>query len=74
MRFRGAVIAVFLLVSCHAQAQTPAEREACHDDAIRLCRPQLDGMFVTLRVLACLVSRRDQLSPKCQAVLKAHGV
>jgi len=44
---------------------TQADRDACTDDAFRLC-----GEFVPdeQRILACLIEKRRSLSPACQVV------
>jgi len=72
-----AVLAALMLCAIMvspARAQTDAEVAACHGDAIRLCRSQLSGWFVTARVLACMLGHRRELSPKCAAVFRAHGL
>ena len=55
-----------------AHAQTPAERNACRPDAVRLCSSVLWGGI--LMTASCLISHRPQLSPRCRAVLASHGL
>ncbi len=57
-----------------AASPTDDEKTACTPDVLKFCRPQLTGLFVTLRVYSCLSEHRKQLSPKCDAVFKSHGL
>ena len=44
---------------------TPEQRSACMGDAMRLCSTVL---YSGDRVVACLLSKKSQLSPRCRAV------
>jgi hypothetical protein len=46
---------------------TEEERRACTPDAMRLCREYIPNID---RIVACMVARRDELSPACQAFIK----
>ena len=70
--FLGIFLAGFVATSAHAQ--TAAEIAACRPDALRLCRPQTEGLFTTIRTLNCMQAHRAQLSTACNAVLIAHGL
>jgi hypothetical protein len=51
-----------------ASAQgTEEERRACTPDAMRLCREYIPNID---RIVACMVARREELSPECQAFIK----
>ncbi|MDQ2082329.1 hypothetical protein RA307_19235 [Xanthobacteraceae bacterium Astr-EGSB] len=43
------------------------ERRACTPDAMRLCREYIPNVE---RIIACMVARRAELSPACQAFFK----
>jgi len=43
------------------------ERRACTPDAMRLCREYIPNVE---RIIACMVARRAELSPACQAFVK----
>jgi hypothetical protein len=43
------------------------ERRACTPDAMRLCREYIPNVD---RIIACMVARRAELSPECQAFVK----
>jgi hypothetical protein len=46
---------------------TEEERRACTPDAMRLCREYIPNID---RIVACMVERREELSPACQAFIK----
>ena len=46
-----------------SEAYTPEQQQACSDDAFRLCGPEIPDVD---RVTACMVSRKEQLSPGCR--------
>ena len=60
-----------------ALAVTREEVAACYPDAVRLCGVARNAPEPSaaekLRVGACMLLHRDELSPRCRAVLKAHG-
>ena len=58
--------ALFLTLS--SRAETPDERQACENDAYRVC-----GAFIPDRdkVFACMASNQDRLSAPCREVM-AH--
>jgi hypothetical protein len=68
----GIFLASFVVTAAHAQ--TAEEIAACRPDALRLCKPQTEGLFSTIRTLNCMMAHRPQLSTKCNAVLIAHGL
>src|SRR5512137_699106 len=52
------------LLSGSALAYTPEQQQACSDDAMRLCGnyvPDVD------RITACMIQRKQYLSPACRA-------
>jgi hypothetical protein len=61
----GAVTALALL----AAAPTPAERAACAGDAVRFCMAHISSRA---NMIACLQAHRAELSPACQAVIRAR--
>jgi hypothetical protein len=50
-----------------SEAYTPEQQQACSDDAFRLCGPEIPDVD---RVTACMVSRKEQLSPGCRVFFK----
>lgn len=46
-----------------SKAYTPEQQQACSDDAFRLCGPEIPDVD---RVAACMVSKKQQLSPGCR--------
>ena len=70
---RGLVIGLLLTMAGPAWAQgTATEQTACHRDAVRWCKHSLAGGPFT--VLGCLAAHKIDLSPRCRAVLKSHGM
>ena len=74
--FRKVVFALPLLLICYSatgraeQQGTPAERDSCRRDTVRLCKgvaPE-DGPM-----LNCLKTNRQKLSAACRTVLETHG-
>lgn len=74
MRAILAALIICALACSPVHAQTADEIAACKPDAIRLCKPQLEGWFVTVRVFKCMREHRLELSPRCDAVFRAHGL
>jgi len=73
--FHKLVFALPLLLLCHstttrADPGTPAERESCRRDTVRLCKGVVpeDGPM-----LNCLKTNRNKLSAACRTVLETHG-
>ena len=62
-------LAVFASVAL-AESGTPAEREACHRDVVRLCKGVPPEEFP---ILGCLKDHRVRLSRACRYVLESHG-
>jgi hypothetical protein len=62
----GLVAALAGSTSAFAQG-TEEERRACTPDAMRLCREYIPNID---RIVACMVARREELSPACQAFIK----
>lgn len=50
-----------------SEAYTPEQQQACSDDAFRLCGPEIPDVD---RVTACMVRRKEQLSPGCRVFFK----
>ena len=46
------------------QTYTPEQEQACTGDAFRLCSAEIPDVG---RVTACMVAKKDQLSPPCRA-------
>jgi hypothetical protein len=46
------------------QTYTPEQEQACTGDAFRLCSSEIPDVS---RVTACMVAKKSQLSPPCQA-------
>lgn len=60
-----AVIALALgFFALPAQAQTPAQRQACEQDAFRLCQAAIPDQQ---RVRQCLVRNMRRLNPTCRS-------
>jgi len=49
---------------------TPEDQRACRPDAVRLCKEVIDNDD---QVLRCFQTRRQLLSPACEAVLVKYG-
>jgi hypothetical protein len=49
-----------------ASAETPEERQACQDDAFRLCQALIPDRE---RVFACLVKNQRALNPICRKAI-----
>jgi hypothetical protein len=62
----GLVVALAGAGPAFAQG-TEEERRACTPDAMRLCREYIPNID---RIVACMVARREELSPACQAFIK----
>ena len=73
--FRKVAFVLSLLLTCYsvtgrAEQGTPAERDSCRRDTVRLCKgvaPE-DGPM-----LNCLKTNRQRLSAACRTVLETHG-
>jgi hypothetical protein len=64
--------AAFTLTSfAPAFAETPEERQACTDDAFRLCQQAIPDRD---RVFACLIANSNVLSPLCHRALEPYMV
>lgn len=76
---KRAVLATALcaLMATGAHALTQAEVNACYFDAVRICgvtsADRNAGALRRLAIGVCMIAHRSQLSPRCDAVLKAHG-
>jgi hypothetical protein len=55
------------LLSSASEAYTPEQQQACSDDAFRLCGPAIPDVD---RVTACMVSKKEQLSPGCRVFFR----
>ena len=62
------VVGVMLAGVAAAAAETPEQRQACTDDAFRICS---DAMPDRERVFACLVQNRNVISPLCREGMAA---
>lgn len=66
-----ATVLVFGSFAVGAHAETPQERQACQDDAFRLCQAAIPDRE---RVFACLVKNQRALNPICRkAVAQFSG-
>jgi hypothetical protein len=62
---------VFGTLATGAFAETPEERQACQDDAFRVCQAAIPDRE---RVFACLVKNQRALNPICRkAIAKFSG-
>jgi hypothetical protein len=61
----GFALVVFSTAASAEFEPTPEQRSACMGDAMRLCSSVL---FSGDRIVACLLSKKSQLSPRCRAV------
>ena len=63
------VACAFVVVSLPAQAQpTPAQRQACEQDAFRLCESAIPDEN---RVRQCLVRNMRRLNPVCRSAFRS---
>jgi hypothetical protein len=61
----------FAAVTMPAQAQpTPAQRQACEQDAFRLCERAIPDEN---RVRQCLISNMRRLNPICRSAFQRSG-
>jgi len=58
------------LPPCLTPRGTPEDQRACRPDAVRLCKEVIDNDD---QVLRCFQTRRQLLSPACEAVLVKYG-
>lgn len=76
----GVAVAVLVIVLCAlaiANAQTPAEVRACFHDAQRLCGAKAGatpGFFEATRIKLCMLVHVEEVSPRCRAVFRTHGM
>ena len=49
------------------QSYTPEQEQACTGDALRLCSSEIPDVG---RVTACMVAKKDQLSPPCRVYFR----
>ena len=66
----GLLLATALSVSigpAAGQSYTPEQEQACTGDAFRLCSSEIPDVG---RVTACMVARKDQLSPPCRVYFR----
>jgi hypothetical protein len=66
-----ALALAFTITSVAALAETPEERQACTDDAFRVCQQAIPDRD---RVFACLVQNNTALSPLCRKALAPYLV
>jgi hypothetical protein len=64
-----ALAIAFTITSVAASAETPEERQACTDDAFRVCQQAVPDRD---RVFACLVQNNTALSPLCRKALAPY--
>jgi hypothetical protein len=55
------------MLPSESKAYTPEQQQACSDDAFRLCGPAIPDVD---RVTACMVSKKEQLSPGCRVFFR----
>ena len=66
----GMLLATVLGVSISpaaGQTYTPEQEQACTGDALRLCSSEIPDVG---RVTACMVAKKDQLSPPCRVYFR----
>jgi hypothetical protein len=63
------VSAVFLSTITACLAETPEERQACTDDAFRVCNDAIPDQD---RVFHCLVQKKEQISALCRTALAPY--
>lgn len=66
----GLLLAAALSVSAGpaaGQAYSPEQEQACTSDAFRLCSADIPDVG---RVTACMVAKKDQLSPPCRVYFR----
>jgi hypothetical protein len=56
------------LLPTAVEAYTAEEQQACSGDAFRLCSSEIPNVD---RVTACMIARKDQLSPGCRVFFRA---
>jgi hypothetical protein len=61
------LLAMLSGITSAAEQGSEEERRACTPDAMRLCREYIPNVE---RIIACMVARRAELSPACQAFFK----
>lgn len=61
------LLAMLSGITSAAAQGSEEERRACTPDAMRLCREYIPNVE---RIIACMVARRAELSPACQAFFK----
>jgi hypothetical protein len=67
---RGVMLATamsFAMMASGAGAYSPDEEQMCSGDAFRLCASEIPDVD---RITACMIRRRDQLSPGCKAFFR----
>jgi hypothetical protein len=63
----AAVLTIATCATAFAEDRgTPEERKACTPDVMRLC---LSSTYSVKAILACMVQKKDQLSPACRKVI-----
>jgi len=65
-----ASVILLLLIGTVAQAESQVERQACENDAFRVCSAAIPNRH---NVFLCLMTKRRQLSPPCQAVMAQYS-
>jgi hypothetical protein len=63
-------LAVGLLSSAAAIAQTAEEQQSCIDDAFRVCSATIPDRA---RTTACMIQNKSQLSAACQSVMAKYA-
>jgi hypothetical protein len=56
------------MLPSESEAYTPEQQQACSDDAFRLCGPEIPDVD---RITACMVSKKEQLSPGCRVYFRS---
>lgn len=74
-----ALITVILasVLGKQAAAATAQEIAACFPDAVKFCgakRGEMPAFFAELRIRACMLVHVNDVSPRCLAVFRAHGL
>jgi hypothetical protein len=69
VRSVACICALLLGAVTVAVAETPEQRQACTDDAFRVCN---DAIPDQNRVFNCLVQKSQQISPLCRSALAPY--
>ena len=69
LKSTGIIAGVLLLATSTSWAETPEQRQACTDDAFRVCQQAIPDQD---RVFRCLVQNSAVISPLCRSALAPY--